>query len=77
LASIKVAQATGEAFSPQKVKLSTSSKHELSGLFSIFAGYFCPPGSGSGLSKLGTELNSFYIQPLKTEAARKKVVSEL
>jgi hypothetical protein len=44
MASIKNVQATGEVFSPQKRTLSTS-KHEISSLFSIFLGHFCPPGS--------------------------------
>jgi hypothetical protein len=48
-ASIKDAQATGEAFSPQK-RTSSTSKHENSVLFSTFVGNFCPPGSGSGSS---------------------------
>jgi hypothetical protein len=43
---IKDAQATGEAFSPQK-RTSSTSKHENSVLFSIFVSHFCPPGSGS------------------------------
>jgi hypothetical protein len=38
-ASIKDAQATGEAFSPQK-RTSSTSKHENSVLFSIFVGLF-------------------------------------
>jgi hypothetical protein len=44
----KDAQATGEAFSPQK-RPSTTSKHENSVLFSIFVGHFFPPGSGSAI----------------------------
>ncbi len=47
-ASMKHAQATEEAFSPQKRKSSTS-KHKNSVLFSIFVGHFCPPGSGSAI----------------------------
>jgi hypothetical protein len=47
-ASIKDAQATGEAFSLQK-RTSSTSKHENSLLFSIFVGHFCPPGSGSAI----------------------------
>jgi hypothetical protein len=39
-ASIKDVQATGEAFGPQKSRSSTS-KHEISELFSIFVVYFC------------------------------------
>jgi hypothetical protein len=39
-ASIQDAQATEEAFSPQK-RTSNTSKHE------IFVGHFCPPGSRS------------------------------
>jgi hypothetical protein len=39
VASIKNAQATGEAFSPQK-RTSNTSKHEISLLFSFFVGYF-------------------------------------
>ncbi len=46
-ASLNNAQATGEAFSPQKSTSSTS-KHELSSFFSIFECHFCPPVSGSG-----------------------------
>ncbi len=34
-------QATGEACSPQK-RTSSTSKHEISWLFSIFVGHFCP-----------------------------------
>jgi hypothetical protein len=49
LASIKDAQATGEAFSPQK-RTSSTSKHKNSLLFSVFVDHFCPPGSGSGFS---------------------------
>jgi hypothetical protein len=45
-ASIEVAQATGEAYSPQKRKSSTS-KHEISLLFSVFVSQFRPPESGS------------------------------
>jgi hypothetical protein len=48
-ASIKDAQATVEAFSPQK-RTSSTSKHENSVLFSIFVGHFGPPGSGSSNS---------------------------
>jgi hypothetical protein len=48
-ASIKDAQASGEAFIPKKRTPSTS-KHENSSLFSIFVGHFCPPGSGSSNS---------------------------
>jgi hypothetical protein len=47
LASIKDAQATGEAFSPQK-RTSSTSKYENSVFFSIFVGHFCPSRSGSG-----------------------------
>ncbi len=47
-ASIKDVQNTGEAFSPQK-RTSRTSKYEIYSLLSIFVGYFCPPGSGSGL----------------------------
>jgi hypothetical protein len=47
-ASIKDAQATGEAFSPQK-RTSSTSKHENSLLFSIFVGHVCPPGSGTAI----------------------------
>jgi len=46
-ASIKDAQATGEAFSPQK-RTSSTSKKENSLLVSIFVCHFCSPGSGSG-----------------------------
>jgi hypothetical protein len=46
-ASIKDVQTTDEAFSPQKRTTSTS-KHEISELFSIFAGHFFPAGYGSG-----------------------------
>jgi hypothetical protein len=44
---MKGAQATGEAFSPQKRTYCTS-KDENYVLFSIFWGNCCPPGSGSG-----------------------------
>ncbi len=37
---------TKEAFSSQK-RTSSTSKHEISLLFSTFVGHFCPPGSGS------------------------------
>ncbi len=47
-ASIRDAQATEEAVSPQK-RTSSTSKHEFSFHFSIFVGHFCPPSSGSGL----------------------------
>ncbi len=50
-ASIKDAQATGEAVSPQK-RTSSTLKHENSGFFSIFVGHFCPPGSGSGSANI-------------------------
>ncbi len=43
---IKDAQATGEAFSPQKRTFNTSN-HENSLLFSIILGHFCPARSGS------------------------------
>ncbi len=49
--TFKHVQATGEAFSPQKRKSSTS-KYEISQLFSFFMGHFCPPGSGSGSTDL-------------------------
>ena len=39
--NLKDAQATGEAFSPQK-RTSSTSKHENSVLFSIFVGKFLP-----------------------------------
>jgi hypothetical protein len=45
-ASIKDVKATGEAFSPQK-KPSSTSRHEISKLFSIFVGQICPHESGS------------------------------
>ncbi len=45
---MKDAQATGEAFSPQK-RTSSTTKHENSVLFSIFVGHFCPPGTGSAI----------------------------
>jgi hypothetical protein len=41
--SMKDVQVAGEAFSPKKTTASTS-KPELSSLFSIFAGHFCTPG---------------------------------
>ncbi len=47
-ASIKDAQATGKAFSPQK-RSSRTSTHENSLLFPIFVGHFYPPGSGSAI----------------------------
>jgi hypothetical protein len=47
LASIKYAQATGEAFSPQKRTFSTT-KHEMFYLFSIFVGQFCLFVKGTG-----------------------------
>jgi hypothetical protein len=50
-ASIKDAQAAGEAFSPQKRTFSNS-KHEMYLLFSFFVGHFCPPESGSGSASL-------------------------
>jgi hypothetical protein len=40
-------EVAGAAFSPQK-KTSSTFKHEISYLFPIFLGHFCPPGSGSG-----------------------------
>jgi hypothetical protein len=43
---MKDVQATGEAFSPQN-RTSSTSKHEISSLFSNFVGNFSPPGSGS------------------------------
>jgi hypothetical protein len=43
---MKDVQPIGEAFSPQKENTSTP-KHDISELFSIFVGHFCPPGSGS------------------------------
>ncbi len=43
---MKDVQATGEVFSPQKTTSSTS-KHEISSLFSIFVGHFFSSGSGS------------------------------
>ncbi len=49
LASKQDAEPTGEAFGPQKRDSSTS-KHEISKLFSIFVGNFLPPGSGRGSS---------------------------
>jgi hypothetical protein len=51
-ASIKEVQATGEAFSLQR-RTSSTSKHEISPLFSIIMGYFCPPESisASGSSR--------------------------
>jgi hypothetical protein len=44
-ASTKDVQATGEALSPQKRDHPTLQKHEISSLFSIFVGHFCPTGS--------------------------------
>jgi hypothetical protein len=44
--SIKDAEATGEAFGPQK----KTALQNISLLFSIFVGHFCPPGSGSSNS---------------------------
>ncbi len=41
-------KSTGETFSPQK-RTSSTSKHEIYEIFSIFVGQFCPPGFGSGL----------------------------
>ncbi len=49
----KDAQATGEAFSPQK-RTSSNSKHEISLLFSFVVGHFCPPESGSGSNNSNT-----------------------
>ncbi len=49
--SQKNAQATGEAFSPQK-RTSSTSKEEISSHCSISPNNFCPPGSGSGRKKL-------------------------
>ncbi len=40
-----------EVFSLQK-RTSSNSEHEISSLFSIFVGQFCPPGSGSGSTDL-------------------------
>jgi hypothetical protein len=45
--SINNVQATKEAFSPKK-RTSSTSKHEISELFSICVGHFYPSGSGSG-----------------------------
>jgi hypothetical protein len=45
--SIKDAEATGVAFGPEKRTSALQSKHEISLLFSMFVGHFCPPGSGS------------------------------
>jgi hypothetical protein len=50
LASMKDNHATGEAFSPQ-MRTSSTSKHEIYSLCSIFVGHFCPLGSGSSLPK--------------------------
>ncbi len=47
--STKDAQATGEAFSPQREHPAIQN-HEISLLFSSFVGHFCPPGSRSGSS---------------------------
>ncbi len=47
-------QAIGEAFSPQK-RTSSTSNHEMSDLFSIFMGHFCPRESRSR----STDLNEF------------------
>ncbi len=44
-ASIKNVQVTEEAFSSQK-RTSSTSKHEISWVFSSFVGHFFPPGSG-------------------------------
>ncbi len=63
---------TREAFSPQK-KISSTSKHEISLLFSIFLGHFCPPEStdliGSGSETLvhyaGTVPIMWYFKYLK------------
>jgi hypothetical protein len=41
LSLVKDVQATREAFGPQK-RTSSISKHEISKLFSIFVGNFCP-----------------------------------
>ncbi len=40
-------QATSETFTPQKRRASSTSKHKISLLFSIFMGHHCPPRSGS------------------------------
>jgi hypothetical protein len=53
-ASIKDAQATEEAFRPQK-RTSNNSKHEIFLLFSFFWGHFCPSGSGSGSAYLNAD----------------------
>jgi hypothetical protein len=46
-ASIKVFQATAEAFRTPKTT-SSSLKNEISHFFSLFVGHFCLPGSGIG-----------------------------
>jgi hypothetical protein len=42
--SIMDAQATGEAFNPQK-RTSSTTNQKNSQIFSIFVGHFCPPTS--------------------------------
>ncbi len=46
-ASIKGVQVKKEAFSSQK-RTSSTSKHDISKVFSTFVHHFCPPGSESG-----------------------------
>ncbi len=48
--SKKDVQVAVEVFSPKK-RTSSSSKHAISSLFSIFVGHFCSPGFGSSRSK--------------------------
>jgi hypothetical protein len=56
---MKDVQATGEAFSPQK-RTSSILKHEISSLFCIFMGHFCPtePESGSAFRIQRTKFNA-------------------
>ncbi len=72
-ASKKDAQATGEAFSPQKRTFNTS-KHEISSLFYL-CGSFCPPGS---IPDSATHINAYSDpQPCKQLCFSFKLFSKL